>query len=104
MPFEANGFESVPNVFEQQMFGTRQQAAANGTNGFAAAPLVSYTLGGPANHGPNFYHPDWKDFLLGSESLTRRPLPAEFSAKFSATAKPASERGEELAMTESSAH
>jgi len=76
VPFEANGFQSVPNVFEEQMFGARQQAAASGTNGFTAAPQVSYTLGGPANHGPNFYHPDWKDFsprigIAYSPSFTR---------------------------------
>ncbi len=62
VPFEANGFESVANVFEQQLFTTRQQAAANGINGFTAAPFISYQLGGPQNHGPNYYHPDWKDF------------------------------------------
>jgi hypothetical protein len=62
IPFEANGFESVANVFEQQLFEARQQAAANGVNGFTASPFVSYQLGGPVNHGPNYYHPDWRDF------------------------------------------
>jgi hypothetical protein len=62
VPFEANGFQAVPTVFEQQLFAARQKAAASGTNGFTAAPFVSYVLGGPANHGPSYYHPDWKDF------------------------------------------
>ncbi|HLM80934.1 MAG TPA: TonB-dependent receptor [Terriglobales bacterium] len=62
VPFEANGFESVANIFEQQMFSTRQQNAANGVNGFAASPFVAYNLGGPKNHGPNYYNSDWKDF------------------------------------------
>jgi Carboxypeptidase regulatory-like domain len=62
VPYEVNGFQSVSNVFENQLFGARQQAAANGVNGFTAAPFLTYQLGGPANHGPNFYHPDWKDF------------------------------------------
>jgi hypothetical protein len=62
VPYEANGFESVANIFEKQFFGDRQQAAASGVNGFTAAPFLSYNLGGPANHGPNYYHPDWKDF------------------------------------------
>ena len=62
VPFEADGFEAVPNIFVNQLFGTRQEAAASGTNGFTAAPFVSYQLGGPANHGPNYYHRDWKDF------------------------------------------
>ena len=47
---------------ESQLFSARQAAAANGVNGFTAAPFVSYTLGGPVNHGPGYFHPDWKDF------------------------------------------
>jgi Carboxypeptidase regulatory-like domain/TonB dependent receptor len=62
VPFETNGFESVANVFEKQLFDARQQAAQNGINGFTAAPFVTYGLGGPVNHGPNYYHPDWRDF------------------------------------------
>jgi len=62
VPFEENGFESVPDVFVNQLFDARQQGAAGGINGFTAAPFVSYELGGPKNHGPNYYHPDWKDF------------------------------------------
>jgi hypothetical protein len=62
VPYEVNGFESVADTFEQQLFGARQQAAASGINGFTASPFVSYELGGPKNHGPNYYHPDWRDF------------------------------------------
>jgi Carboxypeptidase regulatory-like domain len=62
VPYEAGGFESVANIFEPQLFNARQQAAASGINGFTAAPFLTYQLGGPANHGPNYYHPDWKDF------------------------------------------
>jgi hypothetical protein len=62
VPYEANGFESVANLFEQQLFAGRQQAAANGINGFTAAPFLAYQLGGPKNHGPAYYHPDWRDF------------------------------------------
>jgi hypothetical protein len=62
VPFEANGFESVPNLFEQQMFNARQLAAQGGVNGFTASPFVTYGLGGPVNHGPGYYHPDWRDF------------------------------------------
>ena len=62
VPFEANGFEAVPTVTAQQLFSLRQQDALNGINGPDAAPFVSYTLGGPANHGPGYYHPDWRDF------------------------------------------
>jgi hypothetical protein len=62
VPYEANGFESVSNIFEKQMFADRQQAAASGVNGFTALPFLTYQLGGPKNHGPNYYHPDWRDF------------------------------------------
>ncbi len=62
VPYEANGFESVPTLFEPQLFAARQAAALAGVNGDSAAPFDSYTLGGPANHGPNYYKPDYKDF------------------------------------------
>lgn len=62
VPFESNGFESVPTLFEPQLFAARQAAALAGVNGDSAAPFVSYTLGGPVNHGPNYFTPDYKDF------------------------------------------
>ena len=62
VPFESNGFQSVPTVFEQELFGNRQQAALAGINTVTSAPFVSYVLGGPVNHGPAYYHPDWHDF------------------------------------------
>jgi len=60
--YEANGYESVANYFEQQLFNSREQAAANGVNVFNALPFITYSLGGPKNNGPAYYHPDWKDF------------------------------------------
>ena len=62
IPYEVNGFESVGNLDEQQLFGAREAAAAAGINGNDAAPLVSYTLGGPKNHAQGLYNPDYKDF------------------------------------------
>ncbi len=62
VPFEANGFESVPNQNIDTIFPARLAAAAQGTSGNDAAPLVSYDLGGPANHGPGYYHPSHRDF------------------------------------------
>src|SRR5262249_6347433 len=62
VPFEANGFQSVPTVFESDLFDTRQRAASAGINTPTSAPFVSYTLGGPVNHGPEYYHPNWRDF------------------------------------------
>ncbi|HEY4762070.1 MAG TPA: carboxypeptidase regulatory-like domain-containing protein [Candidatus Sulfotelmatobacter sp.] len=62
VPYEVNGFQSVPTLSEPQLFNARQVAAAGGVNGFNASPFVSYQLGGPVNHGPGYYHPDWRNF------------------------------------------
>lgn len=62
VPYEQDGFQSVPNIYEPQLFSARQAAAAAGINGNTAAPLVSFLLAGPKNNGPNYYKPDYKDF------------------------------------------
>ena len=62
VPFEANGFESVSNQNIDTIFPVRVAAAAQGVAGTDAAPLVSYNLGGPANHGPDYYKPSYRDF------------------------------------------
>jgi len=62
VPFEANGFQSVPSVNIDQIFSARVAAAAAGVSGNDAAPLVSYDLGGAANNGPGYYKPDYRDF------------------------------------------
>jgi hypothetical protein len=62
VPYESNGFEGISNLDEQQLFGARLSAAAMGISGNDAAPLVNYSLGGPKNHAPGYYNPDYKDF------------------------------------------
>ncbi|HTU33206.1 MAG TPA: TonB-dependent receptor [Candidatus Acidoferrum sp.] len=62
VPYEQNGYESIGNLTEQQLFDARVAAAASGTNGNTAAPLMSYVLAGPANNAPGYYNPDYKDF------------------------------------------
>jgi hypothetical protein len=62
VPFEANGFQSVPSGNIDKIFGARVAAAAQGVSGNGAAPLMSYSLGGPANHGPGYYNSDYRDF------------------------------------------
>jgi hypothetical protein len=58
-----NGFQSVPSVNENTYFSARVAAAASGTSGNDAVPLVSYNLGGEANHGAQgYYNPDHKNF------------------------------------------
>lgn len=62
VPYEINGFQSVPSINENAYLGARVQAGLAGQSGLSAVPLVSYSLGGPANHGKGFYSPDHKDF------------------------------------------
>ena len=62
VPFEANGFQSVPSANIDQIFSARVAAAAAGVSGNDAAPLVSYDLGGAANNAPGYYKPDYRDF------------------------------------------
>ncbi len=62
VPFEANGLESVSSGNINTIFGARLAAAAQGISGNAAAPLVSYNLGGPANSAPGYYKPSYRDF------------------------------------------
>jgi hypothetical protein len=62
VPFEANGFETVPNVGLDQLFSTRVKNGASGTSGPDAAPLLTYDLGGPANHAKGYYSPTWTNF------------------------------------------
>ncbi len=62
VPYEVNGFQSVPSVNEDAYLAARLQAAAQGLSGNSVVPLVSYSLGGAANNAPGYYKPDHKDF------------------------------------------
>ena len=62
VPYETQGFESVPNTDLATFFNQRVAAAAQGNFGNNTIPFVTYSKGGKANHGPAFYHPDWRDF------------------------------------------
>jgi hypothetical protein len=62
VPYEINGFESIPSVNENVYFSARVKAAAAGLSGVGAVPLVSYSLGGSANGKRGYYDPDYKDF------------------------------------------
>jgi hypothetical protein len=65
VPYEVNGNESVPSPISLNTFITDRIAydkvgnAANANNGL---PFYSYVLGGKANHGPNLYAMNYKDF------------------------------------------
>ena len=62
VPYEINGFESVPSINKDAYFSARLAAAAQGVSGFGAVPLVSYNLGGAANSARGYYNPDHTDF------------------------------------------
>ncbi len=59
---EIHGFEAVPNISPAKIFAIRQADAAAGIEGPDAVPLITYSLGGPANHGPGYYQPDYHNF------------------------------------------
>lgn len=62
VPYEINGFQSVPSINENTYLADRVAAGLAGQSGANVIPFVSYSLGGPANHGKGFYSPDYKDF------------------------------------------
>ncbi len=62
VPYEINGLETVEPYTFSQYFGTRVAQSAASTSGVSTVPLISYSLGGPVNHGPNLYKPSYKDF------------------------------------------
>ncbi len=62
VPYEVNGFQSVPSVNENVYLSARLAAAAQGVSGNGAAPLMTYSLGGAANNSRGYYNPDHTDF------------------------------------------
>jgi len=62
VPYEINGFESVPSINMNDYFSQRLALAASGTSGINALPFVNYSLGGAANNARGYYNPDHKDF------------------------------------------
>jgi len=62
VPYEVNGFQAVPTAFVNDILPIRVSEGNMGINGDSALPFISYTLGGPKNHGPNYYHDYHKSF------------------------------------------
>jgi len=59
---EVNGFEAVPNISPEKIFAIRQADALAGIEGPDAVPLITYSLGGPKNNGPDYYNPSYTNF------------------------------------------
>ncbi len=62
VPYETRGLESFQPLTFDQYFSARVAQSAAGRSGNDAVPLLSYVLGGKANHGPDLYKPSYKDF------------------------------------------
>ena len=70
VPYDANGIESMSQYYDNPgqkfdfntYFGDRRQQSAAGQEGNLAIPLIEYVLGGNANHGPNYYSPQYDNF------------------------------------------
>jgi hypothetical protein len=62
VPYEVNGYQSVPSINENTYLSARIANAMSGTSGLDAVPFVSYSLGGAANKQSGYYSPDYKAF------------------------------------------
>jgi len=60
-PWEVNGFQASPTVDLGKQFDQTVKNMKQGV-GYDAAPLVSFILGGSANHGPAWYNFEKSDF------------------------------------------
>ena len=62
VPYEIHGLESIQNVSFDSYFGARLQQSAASQSGNLAVPLISYSLGGKANHAPGYFKPQYLNF------------------------------------------
>ncbi|MGH9587520.1 MAG: carboxypeptidase regulatory-like domain-containing protein [Acidobacteriaceae bacterium] len=62
VPYESDGLETVQTTPFDTYFADRARQSAQGISGPDAVPFLTYVLGGPKNHGPGYYAPDYKDF------------------------------------------
>ncbi len=61
VPYETHGLESVEPYTFNQYFGLRMAQSAASLSGNSSLPFITYSLGGPVNHGPDLYQPSYKD-------------------------------------------
>ncbi len=68
VPYEVNGLEAIPNLSFNQVIDPRIANGLAGVSGCPGAncglvnPLISYSLGGKANHAPGLFQPNTHDF------------------------------------------
>ena len=61
VPYETHGLETVEPYTFNQYFALRQTQSAGSLSGNSAVPFITYSLGGPVNHGPDLYQQSNKD-------------------------------------------
>jgi Carboxypeptidase regulatory-like domain len=62
VPYETHGLESVQSTDFQDYLDARVAQSAASISGNLAVPLISYSLGGKANHAPGYFAPQRKNF------------------------------------------
>jgi Carboxypeptidase regulatory-like domain len=62
VPYEIHGTESLENFGFNQYFQDRVAQSAASQSGNLAVPLISYSLGGKANHAPGYFQPQYTNF------------------------------------------
>lgn len=62
VPYETNGLETAQTTQFEPYMAARVAQSRQGLSGPNAVPFYTYVLGGPKNHGPGYYQPDYKDF------------------------------------------
>jgi hypothetical protein len=62
VPYEVNGFETVPSIGADPLFSARVLAGQQGNEANNASPFLTYDLGGKANGANGYYQPDLTNF------------------------------------------
>lgn len=62
VPYDVHGIQSGENFNFDTYFGDRVAQSAASQLGNGAVPLISYALGGKANHAPGYYKPQYTNF------------------------------------------
>lgn len=62
VPYETSGLETVSTTKFNDYIAARVAQSAAGKSGPDVLPFITYTLGGPVNHGHQIYNSDHKDF------------------------------------------
>jgi len=62
VPFEANGFETVPSIGANALFSARVLAGQQGNESNTASPFLTYDLGGKVNNANGYFQPTLNNF------------------------------------------